>query len=102
MLQVHIAIVKDCMSNAVCCAQPRLADLLLAPAVDSDGIVTLAVHDFLAVAGLQSDATWCVVVKQARLVCLYLWVLRPLHTAVLLQGSTASVLGAQKQTAAAD
>ena len=37
--------------------QPRLADLLLAPIVDGDGIVTLAVNYCLADARLQSDAS---------------------------------------------
>ena len=38
--------------------------------VDGDGVVTLAEHDYLTAAGMQSDASWCVVVKRARLVCL--------------------------------
>ena len=44
--------------------------MLLALTVDSDKAVIPAVHGYLATAGLQSDATWCVAVKQARLVCL--------------------------------
>ena len=76
-------------------ARPKVADLLLAPTVDGDGVVTLAEHGCLAAAGLQCNATWRIV-KRARLVCLRLWVLRSLRAAVLLQCNAASVLGNQK------
>ena len=71
-------------------AQPRLVDLLLELTVDGDGVVTLAMSGHLAAAGLQCTATWCVVVKWARLDCLPLWVLQSLCAAVLLQCSITS------------
>ena len=69
-------------------------DVLLAmPAVDVKGAVALAVHGYLAAAGLQRVATWCVIVKRARLVRLCLWALRSLCAAVQLQCNAASMLG---------
>ena len=67
--------------------------MLIAPAVEGARVIILEVNDCLAAAGLQHVASWCVVVKWAKLTYLYLWVLRSLHTAVI---------SAQKQTAAAD
>ena len=65
--------------------------------MDGDGVVTLAEHGCLAAAELQSDASWRVVVKCARLVCLQFYgVLQPLRAAVLLQCNAASALGNQK------
>ena len=63
------------------------------PAVDVNGVVALAVPGWLATAGLQHVATWCVVVKRAGLVRLRLWVLRSLRAAAQLQCNAASTLG---------
>ena len=67
---MRAAAVRACVQAQFAVAWLRLADLLLVPTVDGDGVATLAEHGCLAAAGLQSDASWRVVVKRARLLCL--------------------------------
>ena len=65
--------------------------------MDGERVVTLAEHSCLVAAGLQYDATWCVVINRARLVCLRFYgVLQPLRAAVLLQCNAASALDKPK------
>ena len=71
------------MSSAVCCCTAEACGFAASATVDGEGVVALAEHGCIAAAGLQGDTTWRIV-KRARLVCLRLWVLRFLCTAVLL------------------